>query len=80
MTLVSSHAAEDALRARGVILHSPASTVLQGIDPENFEPGAEIYPSVTLRGASLQVGAGSKLGKAGGGYFEDVQVLSLIHI
>ena len=74
MTLVSSHAAEDALRARGVILHSPASTVLQGIDPENFEPGAEIYPSVTLRGASLQVGAGSKLGKAGGGYFEDVQV------
>ena len=75
MTLVSSHAAEDARSAPGRASFTPGvPTVPQGIDPENFEPGAEIYPSVTLRGASLQVGAGSKLGKAGGGYFEDVQV------
>lgn len=61
-----------ALIDRGVILHAPAAVVIQDVDAEAFEPGVEIFPGVTIRGAASRFGAGTKLGKAGGGYFENV--------
>lgn len=73
MPLVSSSEALAALEERGVLVHAPSATVLRDIDPSLFEAGVEIYPSVTIRGARSQFGAGTQLGKAGGGYFEDVQ-------
>lgn len=62
-----------ALRERGVIIHSPLATVIQDVDPDKFEPGVEIFPGTTIRGRQSRFGAGTKVGKAGGGYFEDVQ-------
>lgn len=62
-----------ALRERGVVIHSPLATVIQDVDPEKFEPGVEIFPGTTIRGRQTRFGAGTKVGKAGGGYFEDVQ-------
>lgn len=65
-------ALRQALEQRGVILHAPDSIVIDGVDAEAFESGVEIFPSVTIRGIHSRFGAGTKLGKAGGGYFENV--------
>lgn len=65
-------ALREALEARGVILHAPDAIVIQDVDAEAFEPGVEIYPAVTICGVHSRFGAGTKLGKAGGGYFENV--------
>lgn len=62
-----------ALRDRGVMIHSPLATVIQDVDPEQFEPGVEIYPGTTIRGMRSQFGAGTVLGRGGGGTFENVQ-------
>ncbi len=62
-----------ALESRGVRVHCPAATVIEGVEPDQFGEGVEIFPSVTIRGAGSHFGAGSVLGRAGGGYFEDVQ-------
>ena len=59
-----------ALDDRGVILHAPESTFVEDLDPSRFEPGVEIFPGCTLRGRHTLVGAGSRLGRAGGGYFD----------
>lgn len=63
-----------ALASRGVVVHAPAATLLEDIDPERFEAGAEIYPGTTVRGPRTAVGAGARLGRAGGGWFEDTVV------
>jgi UDP-N-acetylglucosamine/UDP-N-acetylgalactosamine diphosphorylase len=62
-----------ALSDRGVILHAPESTFLEDLDPSRFEPGVEIFPGCTLRGRQTLIGAGSRLGQAGGGYFENLR-------
>jgi len=62
------------LQLRGVVVHAPAATVIEDVDPLRFEAGAEIFPGCTIRGARTLVGRGTLLGKAGGGYFENVSV------
>lgn len=62
----------NALKQRGVIVHAPAATVIEDVDASAFEAGVEIFPAVTIRGKLSRFGAGTKLGKAGGGYFENV--------
>jgi hypothetical protein len=61
------------LRDRGVIVHAPLSCTFQDIDAERIEAGVEIYGGVNLVGKQTRFGAGTKIGKAGGGYFENVQ-------
>lgn len=62
------------LQRRGVVIHAPEATVVEDVDPERFEPGAEIFPGCTIRGQRTMVGRQSRLGRAGGGYFENVCV------
>lgn len=62
----------EALTARGVKIHAPAATVIEDVNAEAFEEGVEIFPAVTIRGALSRFGAGTKLGRAGGGYFENI--------
>ena len=42
-------------------------------DPTRFEAGVEIFPGCVIEGAESLFGAGTKLGKAGGGYFRNVR-------
>lgn len=60
------------LQARGVIVHAPAATVITDVPASHFEAGVEIFPGTTIRGALSRFGKGTLLGKAGGGYFENV--------
>ncbi|MCB9506850.1 MAG: UDP-N-acetylglucosamine pyrophosphorylase [Myxococcales bacterium] len=69
----SSPSLIDALRARGVIIHCPEATIVRDIDPTRFEAGVEIFPGTTVTGARSLFGAGTRLGRAGGGWFEDVR-------
>ena len=62
-----------ALLSRGVIIHAPESCVIEDVLPERIEAGVEIFPATTVRGKRTMLGAGTKLGLAGGGYFEDVR-------
>lgn len=61
------------LKDRGVIIHAPESTTIVDVDPERFEAGVEIFPGVNLRGQQTLLGAGTRLGRAGGGWFENVR-------
>lgn len=63
----------EALSARGVQIHAPHAVVLCDLDPERFEADVEIYPGVTLCGRETSLGAGTRLGRCGGGFFERVQ-------
>ncbi len=62
------------LVAKGVIVHAPAATVFEGIDPDRVEAGVEIFPGCVIRGSRTILGAGCKLGHSGGGLYEDVVV------
>lgn len=62
----------NALVARGVKVHAPASTRIDGPPPEHFEAGVEIHPGVTILGERSRFGRGTQLGRAGGGTFENV--------
>lgn len=61
------------LQRRGVVIHVPDSTTIEGVQPERFEAGVEIFPGVNLRGEHTLLGAGTRLGRAGGGWFENVR-------
>lgn len=61
-----------ALLSRGVLIHCPEATIIEGVDPERIEAGVELFPGTTLRGARTLLRAGTSLGRAGGGYFEDL--------
>ena len=64
----------EALRARGVIIHCPEATFVgDDVDPARFEAGVEIFPGTTLAGPESLYLAGTKIGKAGGGYFRNVR-------
>lgn len=63
----------NALQARGVIIHAPASVLLRDLDPERIEAGVEIFPAVTLEGRQTLLGRGTCLGRAGGGTFRNVR-------
>lgn len=60
------------LKKKGVILHAPAATVIEDVGADAFEAGVEIFPGVTIRGTKSRFGANTKLGRSGGGYFENV--------
>jgi len=60
------------LRARGVVIHAPEATVIRDVNPDRFEAGAVIFPGCVICGPETLVGSGARLGRAGGGYFEDV--------
>jgi UDP-N-acetylglucosamine/UDP-N-acetylgalactosamine diphosphorylase len=62
----------DALLSKGVKVHAPASVVLCDLDPDRIEAGVELFPGVTLCGRRTLLRAGTRLGLAGGGYFEDI--------
>lgn len=58
---------------RGVTILSPESTLIgDDVSVDQFEEGVTVYPAVTIVGARSRFGRGTTLGKAGGGYFEDV--------
>lgn len=61
------------LLARGVVIHAPESTVIRDVKPERIEAGVVIYPGCVIRGPETLLGSGTRLGRAGGGYFEDVR-------
>lgn len=63
----------DQLLARGVIIPRPEAVVVEGVDPGAFEPGVAIHPGTTIVGAASRFGAGTSIGRAGGGYFRDVR-------
>ncbi|MFH2007940.1 MAG: UDP-N-acetylglucosamine pyrophosphorylase [bacterium] len=62
-----------ALRERGVVIHAPDSILVEGIDPTRIESGVELYPGCVLRGRDTLLGRGCRLGRAGGGSFENVR-------
>ncbi len=57
---------------RGVVIHAPQAVVIQDIDPQRIEAGVEIFPGTTLRGRHTLLGAGTCLGRCGGGYFDNI--------
>jgi hypothetical protein len=61
------------LKQRGVVVHAPESTTIIDVHPERIEAGVEIFPGVNLRGEQTLLGAGTRLGRAGGGWFENVR-------
>lgn len=61
------------LRNKGVIIHAPLATVIEDVNPDQFEAGVEIFPGCVIKGQKSRFGAGTKLGRTGGGYFEDVR-------
>jgi UDP-N-acetylglucosamine/UDP-N-acetylgalactosamine diphosphorylase len=62
-----------AFRERGVEILAPNATLIgEEVRPEQFEDGVTIYPSVTIRGEGSCFGRDTSIGKAGGGYFENV--------
>lgn len=62
------------LAERGVLIHAPHSVVLEDLDPERFEPGAQIYPGSVVRGRRTYLASGATIGRGGGGSFENVVV------
>jgi UDP-N-acetylglucosamine/UDP-N-acetylgalactosamine diphosphorylase len=61
------------LQARGVLIHAPGATVIRDVKPDRIEPGVEIFPGCVIRGPETLLGRGTRLGRAGGGTFEDVR-------
>lgn len=57
---------------KGVEVLAPDATLLDDIDPERIEAGVRIYPGCTIRGSETVLRSGTELGRAGGGYFENV--------
>lgn len=62
----------DQLVARGVRIPAPASVVIDDVDPARFERDVVIWPGTTVCGQRSAYGAGTQIGRAGGGYFRDV--------
>jgi UDP-N-acetylglucosamine/UDP-N-acetylgalactosamine diphosphorylase len=62
-----------ALQARGVVLHHPESCILQDLDPGRIAPGVTIFPGTHLSGRHTLLGAGTVLGRGGGGTFHNVR-------
>jgi UDP-N-acetylglucosamine/UDP-N-acetylgalactosamine diphosphorylase len=61
------------LQARGVVIPAPAAVVVRDVDPERIEPGVVIHPGTTLCGEQTCLGRDTHLGRAGGGWFENVR-------
>lgn len=62
----------ESLLRRGVVIHAPTATVVEDLEPEAIEPGVEIFPGCTVRGKKTRLGGGTRLGRAGGGWFQDI--------
>ncbi|MCA9522605.1 MAG: hypothetical protein KC609_16620 [Myxococcales bacterium] len=62
----------DELVRRGVEILAPDTVALDEIDPARIEGGVRIYPGCTIRGSRTLLRRGCELGRAGGGYFENV--------
>ena len=60
------------LQRRGVVVHAPAATVIEDVDLDRIAPGVEIYPGCVVRGKRTILGPGTRLGRAGGGTFENI--------
>ncbi len=60
------------LLTKGVKIHAPQAVVVSGVDPGRIEAGVELFPGVVLCGERTLLRSGAKLGRAGGGYFENV--------
>lgn len=64
---------KQALIDKGVIIHAPAASLVADLDPARIEAGVEIFPGSSVVGPRTLLGAGTRLGRAGGGWFEDLQ-------
>lgn len=60
------------LLRRGVVMPAPEAVVLEDLDPQRVAPGVVLHPGTTLRGRRTLLGAGTELGLAGGGCFQDI--------
>ncbi len=60
------------LMDRGVVIHAPEATVIRDVNPERVEAGVVIHPGCVICGDQTLLGRGTELGRAGGGYFENV--------
>ncbi len=63
---------KQALIDKGVVIHSPAATLVAELDPARIEPGVEIFPGSTVLGPRTLLRAGTRIGRAGGGWFENL--------
>ncbi len=54
----------ESFRQKGVILHAPAATVLE-LDPDQIEPGAEIFPGCRISGRDTRISRGCRIGTEG---------------
>lgn len=62
------------LRSRGVVVHGEGAVAVgEEVRPERIEAGVEIFPGTTIRGAETLLRAGTRIGRAGGGWFENVR-------
>jgi UDP-N-acetylglucosamine/UDP-N-acetylgalactosamine diphosphorylase len=63
----------ETLIAQGVRIPCPAAVVVEDVDPARIEAGVEIYPGSVVRGMKTLLRSGTRLGRAGGGWFENVR-------
>jgi UDP-N-acetylglucosamine/UDP-N-acetylgalactosamine diphosphorylase len=61
------------LLAKGVEIPAPSSVVVEDLDVSRIEAGVVLYPGCVVRGAETLLRAGTRLGRAGGGFFENVR-------
>lgn len=61
------------LGARGVVIHAPEATEIRDVNPDRIEAGVVIYPGCVVCGMETLLGSGTRLGRAGGGFFENVR-------
>ena len=61
------------LLAKGVEIPAPGAVVVEEVDVSRIEAGVVLYPGTVLRGRETLLRAGTRLGRAGGGYFENLR-------
>ena len=61
------------LLAKGVEIPAPSSVVVEEVDVSRIEAGVVLHPGCVVRGAETLLRAGTRLGRAGGGFFENVR-------
>lgn len=68
-----SKALIEELLAKGVEIPAPGAVVVEDVDLSRIEAGVVLYPGTVLRGRETLLRAGTRLGRAGGGYFENLR-------
>lgn len=61
------------LLAKGVEIPAPSTVVVEDVAVSRIEAGVVLYPGCVVRGRETLLRAGTRLGRAGGGFFENVR-------